>query len=122
MPAQTLSQVRELLDAAGLRPQHRFGQNFLIDLNLMRKVIAAADLRPTDVVLEVGPGTGSLTGLLLDAGCRVIAIEIDRGLQQVLSRHLAQQERFHLIGGDALASAVGVAGLPAHGHQDDRDR
>lgn len=103
MPGQTLSQVRGLLAAAGLTPRHRFGQNFLIDLNLMRKAAAAAKLSAGDVVLEVGPGTGSFTELLLDSGARVIAVEIDRGLQTLLETHFAGQPRFTLIRGDALA-------------------
>lgn len=103
MPGQTLSQIRSLLASAGLSPQHRFGQNFLIDLNLMRKALAAAEVHPADVVLEIGPGTGSLTEMLLDTGCRVIAVEIDRGLQELLRSRLGANARFHLIGDDALA-------------------
>ncbi|MGE0479267.1 MAG: 16S rRNA (adenine(1518)-N(6)/adenine(1519)-N(6))-dimethyltransferase RsmA [Phycisphaerae bacterium] len=104
MPGQTLSQVRALLAGAGLTPRHRFGQNFLIDLNLMRKAAAAAELSAADVVLEVGPGTGSLTELLLAPGARVIAVEIDRGLQALLAAQFAGQPRFTLICGDALAT------------------
>ncbi|HMQ17070.1 MAG TPA: rRNA adenine N-6-methyltransferase family protein, partial [Phycisphaerae bacterium] len=73
MPGHTLSEIRTLLAAAGLSPQYRFGQNFLIDLNLMRKLVDAAGLNSDDVVLEVGPGTGSLTELLLASGARVVA-------------------------------------------------
>ncbi len=100
---QTLTEIRALLDARGLSPQHRFGQNFLIDLNHVRKIVAAAELSKEDIVLEVGPGTGSLTELLLDTGARVIAIEIDRGFQELLRERLGDQPRFTLIGGDALA-------------------
>lgn len=85
MAGQTLSDIRALLAAAGLAPLHRFGQNFLVDLNLMRKLLAAAELSPGDVVLEVGPGTGSLTELLIETGARVIAVEIDRGLQRLIA-------------------------------------
>lgn len=103
MAGQTLSDVRALLATAGLKPQHRFGQNFLIDLNLMRKLVAAADVRATDVILEVGPGTGSLTECLLATGARVIASEIDNGLADLLRAHFADQPRFTLVEGDALA-------------------
>ena len=103
MPGQTLREIRALLAAGGLNPQHRFGQNFLIDLNLMRKLVAAAELSPDDVVLEVGPGTGSLTEMLLDAGVRVVAVEIDRGFQAILRERLAANQRFTLVQGDALA-------------------
>ena len=53
---QTKSEIRALLEAAGLRPRKRFGQSFLIDGNLMRRLVACADIEPEDVVLEVGGG------------------------------------------------------------------
>ncbi|QOJ14055.1 MAG: ribosomal RNA small subunit methyltransferase A [Planctomycetia bacterium] len=102
MAGQTLSQVRALLDEAGLAPRHRYGQNFLIDLNLMRKLPALAGVQPGDVVLEVGPGTGSLTELLLDAGARVVAVEIDFGLAGLLQQRLGGHPDFTLVVGDAL--------------------
>ncbi len=108
MPGQTLSEVRGILAAAGLAPQHRFGQSFLIDLNLLRKLVAAADLTPADTVLEVGPGTGSLTECLLAAGVTVIAVEIDRGLQRVLAERFAGETRFELVPGDVLAGKHAV--------------
>src|SRR5262245_9624801 len=103
MPGQTLSEIRSLLAAAGLAPQHRFGQNFLVDLNLMRKLVQRAEVSNADVVLEVGPGTGSLTEILLESGARVIAVEIDRGLQELLHARLGDNPRFTLLRGDALA-------------------
>lgn len=102
MPGQTLSEIRALLAAAGLAPQHRFGQNFLFDLNLMRKMVAAAELSRADTVLEVGPGTGSLTEMLLDAAGRVIAVEIDHGLARLLAARFAGEPRFELVEGDVL--------------------
>ncbi|MBN2448463.1 MAG: ribosomal RNA small subunit methyltransferase A [Phycisphaerae bacterium] len=112
---QTLSEIRSLLAAAGLSPRHRFGQNFLHDLNLMRKVVATADVGPNDVVLEVGPGTGSLTEMLLETGARVIAVEVDHGLAALLRERLGSHERFTLIEGDALAGkhAINPAALSA---------
>lgn len=103
MGGQTASQIRALLADAGLAPQHRFGQNFLIDLNLMRKVTQVAGVCAADLILEIGPGTGSLTELLLDSGATVIAVEIDRGLQELLTRRIGHHDRFCLICGDALA-------------------
>ena len=102
MPGQKLSEIRTLLATAGLAPQHRFGQNFLIDLNLMRKLVAAGEVSAADTVLEVGPGTGSLTELLLDRGARVVAVEIDHGLQGLLRERLGGHPRFTLVQGDAL--------------------
>jgi len=124
---QTLSQIRELLDGAGLAPRRRFGQSFLIDKNLMAKLLDLADLAGGETVLEVGPGTGSLTEELLARAARVVAVEIDRGLGELLSRRLGSREGCVLIRGDVLAgkhalsaavrSAVGrrcalVANLP----------
>lgn len=104
MPGQTLQQIRELLAAAGLAPLHRFGQNFLIDLNLMRKLLDAAQLAPGETVLEVGPGTGSLTELLLERGAQVVAVEIDRGLQELLASRFHDQPRLALVCRDVLDS------------------
>lgn len=103
MAGQTQSEIRALLASVGLSPRHRYGQNFLIDLNLMRKVVEAADLRPADTVLEVGCGTGSLTEMLLAAGAYVVGVEIDRGLQDLLRSRLGENPRFSLVAGDVLA-------------------
>lgn len=104
MPAHSIAQVRQLLAAAGLSPQHRFGQNFLIDLNLMGKLVAAAELSPGDVVLEVGPGTGSLTEVLIESAGYVISCEIDRGLAALNRERLSERANFTLVEGDALAT------------------
>jgi len=103
MAGQTLSQIRALLAAAGLRPRKRYGQHFLIDLNLMRKLVAAANLQPADVVLEVGCGTGSLTEMLLETGARVVAVEIDRGFSRIVQQRLGENPRLTLINADILA-------------------
>ena len=103
MPGQTLSQIRSHLAAAGLAPRHRYGQNFLIDLNLMRKLVESAEVGPADTILEVGPGTGSLTDCLLDTGARVIAVEIDHGLQELLRGLYGEHPRFTLVQADVLA-------------------
>jgi 16S rRNA (adenine1518-N6/adenine1519-N6)-dimethyltransferase len=114
MAGQTLTEIRRLLAGAGLAPQHRYGQNFLVDLNLMRKLVAAADVTAADTLLEVGPGTGSLTELLLESGAHVIAVEIDRGLQELLRDRLGSQPRFTLVQGDVLASKHTLNPLVLH--------
>jgi len=115
---QTKHEVQTLLAGAGVRPLKRFGQHFLIDGNLMRKLLAAAGVQPTDVVLEVGPGTGSLTeGLLAQAG-HVVAVEIDRTLQTICWDRLGQRPNFTLIAGDVLESKGSIAPAVRHALQD----
>lgn len=101
---QTLTQIRELLDRAGHGPKKALGQNFLIDRNLVAKLADAPGLAPGDLVLEVGPGTGTLTEALLVRGAEVVACELDSGLSGVLRDTLgaAHPERFTLIEGDCL--------------------
>ena len=81
---QTLSEIRAALDARGIRPKHRFGQNFLHDQNQLRRLVAAASVCPGELVLEVGPGTGTLTETLLDAGSEVIACELDPDMAEIV--------------------------------------
>lgn len=104
---QTKTEIRALLDAADARPKHRFGQNFMIDRNLVAAVADAGEVAAGDCIIEVGPGTGTLTEELLsrvgEAG-RVVAVEIDRDLAAMLRERLGGDPRFTLIEGDALAS------------------
>lgn len=101
---QTLSDIKLLLESRGLSPRHAFGQNFLIDHNLIRKLVDESGVGVGDVVLEVGPGTGVLTEELLGRGCRVVAAEIDRGLCKLLRERLGENPNFTLVEGDCLAS------------------
>ena len=73
----TKQQIQTLLSSAGVNPNQRRGQNFLIDLNLMQVLVNLAHIRPEDTVLEVGCGTGSLTGELAAKAGTVISVEID---------------------------------------------
>lgn len=106
---QTLSEIREILATAGLRPRQQFGQNFLIDKNLMAKLLAVAELAGSETVLEVGAGTGSLTEELLARAKRVVAVEIDRGLYRQLTRAFGQREGLALICGDILAGKHAIS-------------
>jgi 16S rRNA (adenine1518-N6/adenine1519-N6)-dimethyltransferase len=103
---QTLTQIRALLERAGHAPKKSLGQNFLTDHNLIRKLLDAAELEPGETVLEIGPGTGTLTEGLLERGAHVIACELDSGLAQVLRETLGSEhpDRFTLIEGDCLAN------------------
>jgi 16S rRNA (adenine1518-N6/adenine1519-N6)-dimethyltransferase len=105
---QTKRDIQALLAAAGARPLKRFGQHFLIDGNLMRKLLAAAELQSADTVLEVGPGTGSLTEELVQQAGHVVAVEIDRTLQTVCWDRLGERPNFTLIAGDVLAGKTRI--------------
>jgi 16S rRNA (adenine1518-N6/adenine1519-N6)-dimethyltransferase len=103
---QTLSEIKAMLAERGLRPRHALGQNFLIDHNLLAKLLNAANLKPGELILEVGPGTGTLTEALLAQGCRVLACEMDTNLASLLADRITSQghaERFRLVQGDCLA-------------------
>ena len=102
--AQTKQQIQSLLAGANTQPRHRFGQNFMIDQNLVRLIADAAALAPGDVAIEVGPGTGTLTEELLSRGADVIAVEIDRDLAKLLRDRFENEPRFKVIEGDALSS------------------
>ncbi|MEM1355454.1 MAG: 16S rRNA (adenine(1518)-N(6)/adenine(1519)-N(6))-dimethyltransferase RsmA [Planctomycetota bacterium] len=99
--AQTLSDIKRLLAEHGLRPKKKFGQNFLHDGNHLAKILQAAVLAPGDLVLEVGPGTGALTERLVEAGARVVAVEIDTDLKPILEQRVGDQVAVHF--GDALS-------------------
>ncbi len=103
MLMQTLTEIRSLLAERGLRPKHRLGQNFLHDQNQLRKLLDAAALEPGEVVLEVGPGTGTLTEALLERGAEVIACELDTDLASLIEERLG--DRITLLRGDCLGSS-----------------
>jgi 16S rRNA (adenine1518-N6/adenine1519-N6)-dimethyltransferase len=83
------SEIRQIAGRLGIRPAKRLGQNFVIDAGTVSRITALAGLGPADVVLEVGPGFGSLTLPLLAAAGAVIAVEVDRALAQELPRTVA---------------------------------
>ena len=99
---QTKQQIERLLASAGLSPNKRLGQHFLIDLNLMRLLIDTAAILKNDIVLEVGCGTGSFTqALALEAG-RVIAVEYDASLIKIAKAQLAKAQNVQFINTDVL--------------------
>ena len=106
---QTLSQIRQILKDHGLAPHKRLGQNFLVDHNLMARLLDLAALAGTETVLEVGPGTGSLTEELLDRAGRVVAVEIDRGFHELLTDRLGDRENLTLLHADVLAGKHEIA-------------
>jgi len=95
--------VRRLLEQWNLRPSKGLGQNFLVDQTALKKIVAAAELTPDDVVLEIGAGLGTLTRQLArNAGC-VVAVELDQRLMPVLQSVLIDLDNVTLIQGDILA-------------------
>jgi 16S rRNA (adenine1518-N6/adenine1519-N6)-dimethyltransferase len=99
---QTKQQIQQLLASAGISPNKRLGQHFLIDLNLMRLLIEAAHIHPDDVVIEVGCGTGSLTEETASQAGKVICVELDATLAKIAARQLADRANVKVIHGDAL--------------------
>lgn len=108
------AEVRALAAELGIRPRKTLGQNFVVDANTVRRIAAAADLAAGDVVLEVGPGLGSLTLAMLPHVASVVAVEIDPTLAAALpvtvARHVPQLSgRLLVVAGDALR----ITELPA---------
>ena len=107
------SDIRELAARLGVRPTKQKGQNFVIDGNTVRRIVRTAELRADDVVIEVGPGLGSLTLALLPHSARVVAVEIDPLLAGALAETVATRrpdllDRLEVVTADALA----VTALP----------
>jgi 16S rRNA (adenine1518-N6/adenine1519-N6)-dimethyltransferase len=91
-----------LLRKYGLRPNKSLGQSFLVDETVLRKVVEAAKIQPGEVVLEIGPGLGSLTRLLAVKAQRVVAVELDRRLIPPLKEELASCLNVEVVYGDIL--------------------
>lgn len=116
-PPQALlgaTEIRRLAEELGIRPTKTLGQNFVIDGNTIRRIVAAAAVDPVETVLEVGPGLGSLTLGLLDAAQRVVAVEIDPVLAARLPQTIARWRPERAAFCDVVeADAMRVTELPA---------
>ncbi len=110
-PPTTIHELRSLLDAHGVRPKKSLGQNFLIDENVLRRIVRAADVAPDDLVVEVGPGVGTLTYELALAARRVVAVELDQHMVAILRRTLASMANVSVVHADVLK--VDIAALLA---------
>ena len=106
------AQIRELAAALDLKPSKSLGQNFVIDSNICTKIVRIAQVGPTDIALEIGPGLGSLTLALLQSAACVVAVEIDHRLATQLpitvADHFEHPENLTVINRDAL----GLQDLP----------
>ncbi|MFF2054020.1 16S rRNA (adenine(1518)-N(6)/adenine(1519)-N(6))-dimethyltransferase RsmA [Leifsonia sp. NPDC058194] len=108
------AEIRDLAELLDVTPTKKLGQNFVIDGNTVRRIVRVGEVEPGDVVVEVGPGLGSLTLGLLEAGAHVVAVEIDGRLAEQLPITVAQMapeaaDRLTVVHRDALA----VTELPA---------
>ncbi len=101
-PRQTLSYLTRRFQEVGIHPNSRYGQNFLIDLNLVQFIADSAQLERRDVVLEVGTGTGSLTAMLSRQAGDVVSVDIDEKMNQLASEELIDCQNVTLLCQDAL--------------------
>ena len=99
---QTLSFLSKSLERAGLHPKTKYGQNFLIDLNLLDILVQGADIGKTDVILEVGTGMGSLSKLMAPLAGAIVTVEIDRDLQALAAKELRGANNITMLSCDAL--------------------
>lgn len=116
------NEIRQLAEKLDIRPTKKLGQNFVIDPNTIRRIVSAAELSPTDLVVEIGPGLGSLTLGILEIVPKVIAVEIDQRLAAELPSTIAKhapESTLELVVADALkvtelpgAPTALVANLP----------
>ena len=115
--------TKETLERFGLATKYRLGQNFLVQDHVIEKIVQLAEVQPTDVIVEVGPGLGTLTVALLDRARAVCSLEADSELEQVLAVTCKEPhpDSFALVMGDALAItpqklADAYSALPAVAH------
>jgi 16S rRNA (adenine1518-N6/adenine1519-N6)-dimethyltransferase len=94
--------ARDALAAAGLRPQKRWGQHFLCDPGVVRRIVETAALGEAAAVLEIGPGLGALTDALAERAARLYLVELDRGLAARLAERYAARPQVHVLEGDVL--------------------
>ena len=99
---QTKQQIQQLLASVGVSPNHRLGQNFLIDLNLMQLLLDSAGVHGNDIVLEVGCGTGSMTEALAKRAGQVIAVELDETLAPLCKQRFAENDNVEILHTDVL--------------------
>lgn len=109
----TPAQTYQILQGLGHQPKKKLGQNFLIDKNIVKKSLSLANVKPNDIVVEIGPGLGTLSSALVEEGTILYAVEKDKTLAEYLRNSLCPRfpETFHLLEGDALDHPL--ANLPS---------
>jgi 16S rRNA (adenine1518-N6/adenine1519-N6)-dimethyltransferase len=107
------AEIRTALEEMGIALKKRWGQNFLVNRGARERLVALLDPRSGELAWEIGPGLGSMTGLLLQRGVRLVAFEVDRGLCRSLSKSFADAPGFTLVEGDFMKTWKGA--LAEHG-------
>lgn len=102
LPIASRVRTEAIVNRYLVKAHNNLGQNFLVDLEAVCGIVAAAEIKPGDQVIEIGPGIGSLTEQLLLAGAQVLAYEVDPDLKQILANELPNQDQFKLIMQDVL--------------------
>jgi 16S rRNA (adenine1518-N6/adenine1519-N6)-dimethyltransferase len=95
------------------RPSKRFGQNFLTDKSIIKRIIEALDPQPGETIVEIGPGRGALTAPLIERAGQLVAIEFDRNLIPILINTFGKSENFKLVQNDALVTDICAEIRPA---------
>jgi 16S rRNA (adenine1518-N6/adenine1519-N6)-dimethyltransferase len=98
--------IKELLEKHGAKPSKGLGQNFLIDRNILNKIIDSANIKPSDTILEVGPGMGTLTQELAKKAGKVIAVEKDKAMLKILQDTLSEFKNVSIINDDILSTDI----------------
>jgi 16S rRNA (adenine1518-N6/adenine1519-N6)-dimethyltransferase len=102
MELNSANNVKGILEKFDAKPKKNLGQNFLIDKNILQKIINSSDIKPDDIILEVGPGVGTLTQELTKIAKRVIAVEKDNTMCKILKESLKNYKNIEIINADIL--------------------
>lgn len=117
MELSSLTVIKLLCKKYGIRPSKEFGQNFLIDREVLETMVAAADLKKDDVILEIGPGFGVLTTELVKRASRVVAVEADRKMANVLREIMVDFKNVEIAEGDILKFQVPSSKFQEYGYK-----
>lgn len=109
--------IKDRLDRAGIRPNKLLGQNFLISEGIYRAIAEAAEIKPDEKIIEVGPGAGNLTELLIKHKATVIAVEKDRQMASFLKTFFLNTKRVNIVGGDILKFSPAEHGFKKSGYK-----
>jgi len=114
-PDSLRRRTRDVLVSHGLHPRKRHGQHFLVNRRVLERILAEAELTPDCTAVEIGPGTGLLTEVLVDSGATVLAIEVDRGLARLLAETMGDRPNLRIWTADALRFDYAAALAPYRG-------